>query len=92
MSSRFSQKVTAPAGILVQETEGCSILLDVDTETMFDLDEVGTAMWQALTTSETIKDAFEHLLERFEVDADRLREDLEDLVKRLTDAGLLVRE
>ena len=78
-----------PEGILVRVVEGEIVFLNVESEEYFELDEVGTAMWRELTGGGTIAQAFDRLLEAYEVEPDRLRGDLTELIGRLRDAGLL---
>jgi hypothetical protein len=89
MTIAFEQRVTIPPDVLVQELEGESVILNVVTERYFGLDRIGTRMWIALTTLESIEAAYGSLLAHFEVDAERLRQDLESLVAELVGHGLL---
>jgi hypothetical protein len=89
MPIAFEQRVTIPPDVLVQELEGESVILNVVTERYFGLDRIGTRMWIALTTLESIEAAYGSLLAHFEVDAERLRQDLESLVAELVGHGLL---
>jgi hypothetical protein len=85
----LSGHVTIPGHVLVQELAGESVLLDLNSEQYFGLDDVGTRMWKALTTNPTVQAACETLLSDYEVDAEQLRCDLEGLVNRLVEHGLL---
>ena len=58
----FDTIVRAPGHVLVRELEGESVLLNLDSEAYFGLDEVGTRMWAVLTTSPTIQAAYDELL------------------------------
>lgn len=85
----FSQRIIVPPGVLVRPIAGESVLLNLNTETYFGLDEVGTDMWLALTTSATIEEAFAHLLSIYDVEADVLRADLTRLIEELIECGLV---
>ena len=89
MPITFDQRVTIPPDVLVQELDGESVILNVATERYFGLDRVGTRMWVALTSLESIEAAYESLLAAFDVDGERLRQDLQALVTELVDHGLL---
>ena len=89
MAVSFAQKVTIPASVMFRELEGESVILDLDSESYFGLDLVGTRMWQLLTTSDSIRDAHAVLLEEFEVDAETLRADMEELIDDLVSKHLL---
>jgi len=46
-------------------------------------------MWEAVTQSKTIKDAYDMLLSEFEVDPGTLKKDLTEFIERLVQRGLL---
>jgi hypothetical protein len=46
-------------------------------------------MWTLLTTSDSIQSAYESLLDEFDVGADRLRQDIGDLIEKLIANGLV---
>jgi hypothetical protein len=85
----FEARVTVPGSVLTRELQGEMVVLDMQSERYYGLDETGTEMWKALTTSPTIQSAFETLLGDYDVDADTLRADLERLVGELSSHGLL---
>jgi hypothetical protein len=89
MPIAFEQRVRIPPDVLVQELDGESVILNVVTERYFGLDRIGTCMWTALTTLESIEAAYGSLLAHFDVDAKQLRQDLESLITELVDHGLL---
>lgn len=79
-----------PDHVLFQEVAGNAALLNLETETYFGLDEVGTAMWQALEASQTIGAAAESLAEVYDASLDTLRQDIARLAQDLRSHGLLV--
>jgi hypothetical protein len=89
VSISFANKITVPSGVLINEIDGESVLLNLGTESYFGLDESGTRMWSALTTSSSIQGAYETLLSEYEVDSNTLRQDLSSLVEKLVENGLL---
>ena len=79
-----------PADVLRQDLpDGEAIFLDLRTEVYVALDRVGSQMYSALVTSDSIGAAYEQLQEQFDVPPDRLRHDLVVFVRRLIDQGLL---
>ena len=82
-------RVRATPDTLVQAVEGESVLLNLASERYFGLDEVGTRMWQALTTADSVEAAHAALLAEYDVDADVLRNDLLQLIQQLVDHGLV---
>jgi hypothetical protein len=89
MAIAFESRVQVPSDVLLSELDGESVLLNLKTETYFGLDEVGTRMWSAVTTADSIQAAYETLMAEYAVEPDRLREDLAALLDKLLDNGLL---
>ena len=87
----FTERLQMPSNVLFRELEGECVLLNLDTESYFGLDDVGTRMWLALTQADSINAALAALQQEFEVEPDRLRRDLEELAVELLEQGLLER-
>jgi Coenzyme PQQ synthesis protein D (PqqD) len=85
----FDAHVAVPPHVLLQQVGEESVLLDLKTETYFGLDPVGTRMWEALTTAATVDAAYRELLETYEVEPNRLRLDMEELIENLLRNGLV---
>lgn len=85
----FTARVSVPDGVLTRELQGEMVVLDMRSERYYGLDETGTEMWKAVTTSDTIQGAYDALLEHYDIDPDTLRADLERLVTELAGHGLL---
>ena len=78
-----------PAHVLVRLLDHESVLLNLETEQYFGLDETGTRMWQLVTASPSIDAAYQELLAEFDVEPELLRSNLTELLVRLVDSGLL---
>jgi hypothetical protein len=89
MSPSFAQRVAVPENVMFRELEGEAVILDLDSESYFGLDEVGTRMWLALTGAASVQEAFDELAGEYEVAPDTLRKDLDELLAALLDRGLL---
>lgn len=89
MKISSSAKITIPDGVLIQELQGESVLLNINTENYYGLDEVGTRMWAVLSDAPTIGQAIELLLEEYEVDRTTLEKDITDLLTQLLDRKLV---
>ena len=89
MSISFAERLILPEDVLISNVEGESVLLNLNSERYFGLDEVGTRMLSVLTTSNSIQTAYEVLLEEYEVENETLHRDSAELVERLVDQGLL---
>jgi len=55
----FKDRAAAPAHVPVRFLDQESVLLNLETERYFGLDETGTRMWQLLTTSPSINAAYQ---------------------------------
>src|SRR4030095_14532086 len=89
MSISFTERLVLPEDVLISNVQGESVLLNLNSERYFGLDEVGTRMLSVLTTSNSIQTAYEALLDEYDVENEALRHDLADLVDQLVDQGLL---
>jgi hypothetical protein len=89
MAISFQSRISAPSDVLVSEVGGESVLLNLKSERYFGLDEIGTRMWKALTSSDSIQTAYEALLAEYDVDEARLRQDMEELIGKLAEQGLV---
>ena len=89
MSKAFLGKVVVPESVLVRELSGEAVLLNLNSEMYFGLDEIGYRMWTALTTSDSIGAAFEQLLTEYEVEPEELRQSLDALIGQCIEQGLL---
>lgn len=85
----FSKRVSVPAHVLVRQVEGELVLLNLQNQRYFGLDEVGTRMWTVLTAAESVQTAYETLLAEYDVEADLLRQNLQELIEHLRANGLL---
>ena len=85
----FADRAAAPAHVLVRFLDRESVLLNLETERYFGLDETGTRMWQLVTDSPSIDVAYQELLAEFDVEPELLRANLTDLLSRLMESGLL---
>jgi hypothetical protein len=85
----LGSRVAVPRHVLVRALDKESVLLNLETERYFGLDEVGTRMWQILTTSPSIEEACRRLLDEYDVEDGELRENVLELLDQLLNNGLL---
>lgn len=72
-----------------QEVGGETVLLDLQSESYFGLDEVGTRIWQLLQVNGDMVSIFNTILNEYDVDEEKLRQDLDDLIQKLLEEGLV---
>ena len=83
------RKITISSEVLSQEVTGETVLLDLNSESYFGLDEVGTRIWQLLREGKDLEQVSETMLAEYEVDIDQLQADLDELIEKLSEAGLI---
>jgi hypothetical protein len=89
MPVSFDDRVKLPDDVLISSLQEESVILNLDTERYFGLDDVGTRMLSVLITSTSIEAAYNLLRREYEVDEDVLKQDLLALVDQLADQGLI---
>ena len=89
MQISFSDRVRVPDGVLISQLQEESVILNLDSERYFGLDDVGTRMLSVLSTSDSIEAAFESLRAEYDVDGQVLRQDLLALVESLVQQGIV---
>jgi Coenzyme PQQ synthesis protein D (PqqD) len=85
----LSDRAVVPAHVLIRFLDNESVLLNIQTERYFGLDETGTRMWQLATAAPKIEIAYQQLLDEYDVEAGLLRSNLTELLERLVENGLL---
>ena len=91
MAISFSDRVRVPDDVLISNLQQESVILNLDSERYYGLDDVGTRFLSVLTTSDSIETAYERLHNEYDVDPQVLRNDLVALVENLVEQGLLIR-
>jgi hypothetical protein len=75
--------------VLSQEVNGETVLLDLEQEFYFGLDKTGTRIWQLLQSGSSVPELIESMLNEFEIDRTTLTKDVDELLEKLSDAGLV---
>ena len=91
MTISFSDRVRVPDDVLISNLQQESVILNLDSERYYGLDDVGTRFLSALNTADSIEAAYEVLCSEYDVDAQNLRQDLIELVEDLVKQGILIR-
>ena len=89
-----TRRVALAPGVLFRDLGDESVLLNLDNDRYYGLDDVGTRMWQLLAELGEVDAVVARLLEEYhgQVDEPTLRRDLEGLIAKLTAAGLVTVE
>jgi hypothetical protein len=85
----FSREVFIPENVLVRELSGEAVLLNLNSEMYYALDEVGFRIWTVVTSADSIGVGYEQLLSEYDVEPEQLLESLDDLINQCVEQGLL---
>jgi hypothetical protein len=88
----LNQTITLSPDVISQEVSGETVLLDLESEHYFGLDEIGTRIWQLIKETGDLQAIYETLLAEYEVEEDRLHSDLEALLGEISQLGLVTME
>ena len=88
-SMELTAQVRLAKDVLMQKVGDDAILLNLNTENYFALDEVGTRIINTLQESDSVTQAVRKLVEIYEVDETKLTNDAIRLVKECEQNGLL---
>jgi len=85
-----THRVVLSENVFAQEIDGEMVLLDMNSENYFGLDEVGTVIWQAIEAEKgDLQKVLEVLLEQYDAGEEVLKKDLFDFIDRLVENGLV---
>lgn len=89
MKESYPKHVQIPSEVLFQELEGESVLLNLESERYYGLDDIGTRLWHLLAENGDVAAACEQLLKEYRVEPDVLERDVSQLLSSLASAGLV---
>ncbi len=89
MMKILTQSIKVLPDVLSQEVSGETVLLDLNSENYFGLNDVGTRIWQLIQEDGDLQKVYDTMLDEYDVDKKQLGKDMEELVARLVDAGLI---
>jgi hypothetical protein len=89
MTVSLDERAFATPRVLCKALGDEAVLLDLETETYFGLNAVGSRFWNLLTTAPTIRDALAAIQEEYDVAPDELERDMSALIEDLVSRGLL---
>jgi len=82
-------RVEISDGVTWRELGGDVVILNVETGVYFGLDGSGGVIWRELVEHGSVEKTLESLKRQFDVEPGELRRDLDDLLARLVDKGLV---
>ena len=85
----LNQTIALSPDVISQEVSGETVLLDLESENYFGLDEVGTRIWQLIKETNELQSIFDTLLEEYDVSEERLQLDVSTLLTEIEGLGLV---
>lgn len=82
-------QVTLSSNVLFHHYGNEGILLNLDTETYFTLNETGIRMWEILSSTSSVEDAAAQLANEYDAPLDVIRADLDEFIQTLRKAQLI---
>jgi hypothetical protein len=76
-------------GVVWRDVAGDVVILNVEAGVYFGIDGSGSQMWRELAEHGSVEKTLESLQKQFEVEPDELRRDLDDLLDKLVQKGLV---
>ena len=89
MPRSFSSRVNTAPDVMLRVIGEEAVILNLKSELYLGLDPVGTRMWMVLHGATSIQAAYELLLAEFEVEPERLRRDMDNLLDQMLEQGLI---
>lgn len=79
-------------GTIWTTLNGCAGLLDVEVGGYYELNAVGTVLWDFLAEPRTVDDLVDHLVARYQVTREQCQADVAAFLDALRARGLLVED
>jgi len=92
MTTPLPRRVTPVPEVLFQDVGDEAVLLNLQTEHYFSLNDVGTRMWQLLCEHGDTDTVVARLSDLYDAEVDTLRQDLAELIVELHEAALVTIE
>lgn len=89
MRVSLAQTASIAPDVIFRLLDGEAVLLNLNTGNYFGLDPIGTRAWELILEHRSLERVHAALLDEYDVDADRLAEDLLTLVDEFCKKGLI---
>ena len=89
MEDLLTSKLRIKDDVLIQELGGEAVFLNLESEEYFGTDDIGTDMLMTLKEMLSIQEAYDRLLEKYDVEPEQLKQDLLDFIEKLIQHGLV---
>jgi len=85
----LDQKIVCSETVFAQIIDDEMVLLDMQTENYFGMDNVGATMWHMIEKHSTLREVLMELLTYYDVEEEVLKNDLFAFVAKLQNSGLV---
>ncbi len=85
----ISSTVSASSDPLSTQIDGELIMMDMESGQYFNLDRIGTVIWQELAQPRKVADLCQFLVERYEAPVSEIERDVLDLLRQMADKKLI---
>ncbi len=82
-------RISVPDHIMYREVQGEGVLLNLQNGVYYGLNEIGARVWDIISSGNRLGTAHARLLNEYDVDSDRLWDDILVLVADLEKQGLV---
>ena len=89
MHDLSSIRIVIRSNVIFQRVHDEAVLLDLDSEQYYALNEVGMLTWQLLSEGKEFSTIIPQLLNQYDVDEASLCKDLSDWIDELAELGLV---
>jgi hypothetical protein len=85
----LTQKISVHQEVVMEDMGDESILLHIENEQYYGLDDVGNRMWQVITEAESLGAAIDVLAAEYDVPPEQLKPDVQELIEKWVEHELV---
>ncbi|MBV6627770.1 MAG: PqqD family protein [Rivularia sp. (in: Bacteria)] len=89
-TSILNQKLSIPENVIAQELTGEIVILEMESESYYNLNSVASRIWELLTSLENVEASIQQLLQVYLVDEATLSQDVTNFADEFVQEGLLI--
>ncbi len=88
MSNPLPPTITFSSSVIFQALDDEAVLLDMDADQYFALNDLGMRIWQLLSENSSTDHAIQQLLQEYDVDKAALHQDMAEWINEVIQLGL----
>ena len=89
MEISFQSKIVTNDQVLIKQIGESYVLLNLETESYYGLDQIGYDFYQKLINCSNIQSAFEEICSDYDADNAQIKSDLVELITKLSDEKII---